>query len=810
MPASPAMAEDLAAHVVGLYEKAELEMMARTARALSKGLDDPLWVQKKMAELRAYKAGMQQLLTDLKKEVQQGVETSITKAYHRGGMTAALEIQDIRKTTGFDPPGGMRAVEHLTQETLGNVLATHPRILRETEDFYRAAVSNSSAQVLLGTTTRRQATQQALNEFAKKGITGFVDKAGRNWNLGSYVEMAMRTGTGRAAVQGHVDRLQANGIDLVIVSDAPRECPLCRPWEGKILSLGGQDEEVQTKAKTKTGMENKTTQPTRKRSGGYPTLDEARAAGLMHCNCRHTVSAYFPGITRPMGETADPVGYQAGQKQRYYEREIRRSKRMEVVALDDAAKQKATRRKLAYQAKLQAHISAFQLKRLPYREVNLKAQAPKKRVPVDREFPMDEVKARWHHPDVRQAILDLANGLPIKDLPYPQDDLDLIYYASKHIDEWANERSMATPTWADQDYWSFQLQDADYHLKKGQTLDLGTIRATMTMKDLPVAKPGQRQVRFQIQPPAHKHDWPIGWKPVPDERVLPKGMKYKVMEVSEWDEYTFVRVKAIMPKADLGALRKSKEALDADSIHNLKVKLEAAVTPAQREKILMDYMEKEIERAGSPFEAHNRAAFEFFSDDTNWWTPNNMFDKFKNEYDGVLVNGKEVDDIWQDTLTNASDWLGYRISPDTWKDTGTLERIFPDPLSDRGSYHMSERMIHMPLRTWSKEHTLVHEMGHYLHDHNGPRLHEVIRAFFERRTKGHKLEPIYGDSSEMGYIKAFSKPYIGKVYGGWRGKEGTEILSMGLQLMFESPTRFYEADPEHFKLTLAIMLGALT
>jgi len=137
-----------------------------------------------------------------------------------------------------EPLAGLRAIEALTQETLGNVLATHTGILRSTMDAYRSVIAESSSGVLLGDQTRRQAAQAALNRFAQKGITGFVDSAGRGWSMESYTEMALRTGCGRAAVQGHVDRLTANGLDLVIVSDAPRECPLCRPWEGKVLSIG--------------------------------------------------------------------------------------------------------------------------------------------------------------------------------------------------------------------------------------------------------------------------------------------------------------------------------------------------------------------------------------------------------------------------------------------------------------------------------------------------------------------------------------------------------------------------------------------
>jgi len=135
---------------------------------------------------------------------------------------------------------GLRGVELLTKETLGNLEATHTGILRSVDDAYRRIISENASFVLLGADTLQEGVQKSLDQFAAEGITGFVDKRGRGWSMEAYTEMAMRSDTGRAAVQGHIDRLLANGYNLVIVSDAPRECPLCRPWEGKVLQVGPQ------------------------------------------------------------------------------------------------------------------------------------------------------------------------------------------------------------------------------------------------------------------------------------------------------------------------------------------------------------------------------------------------------------------------------------------------------------------------------------------------------------------------------------------------------------------------------------------
>ena len=100
----------------------------------------------------------------------------------------------------------------------------------------------------------------------------------------------------------------------------------------------------------------------------YPTMDQARAAGLFHCNCRHSVSAYQPGITEPMHGTEDPQGYADTTKLRYLERRTRAAKRVEAVAMSEEARKIAAARVAAYQAKIRAHVASTTAKRQPVRE----------------------------------------------------------------------------------------------------------------------------------------------------------------------------------------------------------------------------------------------------------------------------------------------------------------------------------------------------------------------------------------------------------------------------------------------------------
>lgn len=336
MPISPADGEREAQAIRRIYADAERTIVAKVSRRIERGIDREGWAEAKLAELRHVRRDVEREIRQLRHSDGE-VERIITSAYKSGSDSA---VEDLRKA---DSPGTIRtawtatnrqAVERLAQATVGNLNAAHFRILRVAEDAYRRVIAEASVpQVLTGVMTRREAAQRALNRFADLGITGYVDRAGRSWDIASYSEMATRTGAGQAAVQGHIDRLVDNGKDLVIVSDSPDECDLCRPWEGRVLSLTGQ-------------------------TPGHPAVDEARAAGLFHPNCTHRLGAFIPGLTRPMSRTASPERYEDRQRQRQIERKIRKWKLREVAAITDDDKRFARAKVAEWQAEMRGFIGS--------------------------------------------------------------------------------------------------------------------------------------------------------------------------------------------------------------------------------------------------------------------------------------------------------------------------------------------------------------------------------------------------------------------------------------------------------------------
>jgi hypothetical protein len=151
--------------------------------------------------------------------------------------------------------------------------------------------------------------------------------------------MTTRTSSGRAMIDGRTETYQADGRNFVIVSDSPEECKLCRPFEGKGLSLNGEG--VGTKV------------------GGIPiiaTLAQARSDGLHHPNCRHDLRPIIPGLTRPFASTSDPAGDTIRTEQRRLERKKRALRRVEAVQLTPEDARRIRAKIAAVDAELRAIV----------------------------------------------------------------------------------------------------------------------------------------------------------------------------------------------------------------------------------------------------------------------------------------------------------------------------------------------------------------------------------------------------------------------------------------------------------------------
>jgi hypothetical protein len=226
-------------------------------------------------------------------------------------------------------------------------------ILRAGDDIVREVsieVGRTALHESVEGFTRRDLSQQLMDRFVKRGVASVTYRDGKVVGIDVYAEMLGRTMTGQASVQASLTRYQEHGWDLVVVSAHFRKCPLCEPWEGKVLSQSGRSER-------------------------YPGLADAIAAGLWHPNCRHDVSPYLQGTEMPKPtmsageaalvrqhglEEARDIVYRAEQRQRSIERRIRRWKLVEKYPANERHKSIATKRLRRAQADMREHLKEFE------------------------------------------------------------------------------------------------------------------------------------------------------------------------------------------------------------------------------------------------------------------------------------------------------------------------------------------------------------------------------------------------------------------------------------------------------------------
>lgn len=322
---TPTQVDALVGPIVNAYGEAERRIWADIARRMAQGLEIPGWQQAKLAELGALLR-----VADASLRISPGLlQAAITNAYVAGAQDAFASLAGEELATRMANTTA-RAVP-LVRELSSTLASSRHTILRSTEDIYRRTIARAAVSTLLGAEGRREAAGVALQEFSRQGITAFTDSRGGQWGLRPYIEMATRTAVHRSDQQGHADQLEAQGQELVIISKHAQECPLCRPWEGKVLSINASED--------------------------YPSLDSAKAAGLFHPNCRHRMKVYLPGITRdpPKEQYEGGQTYEHRQRERAIQSHVREWQRRGAAALTPDEKNKAKAKAKYWREQLAAH-----------------------------------------------------------------------------------------------------------------------------------------------------------------------------------------------------------------------------------------------------------------------------------------------------------------------------------------------------------------------------------------------------------------------------------------------------------------------
>lgn len=105
--------------------------------------------------------------------------------------------------------------------------------------------------------------------------------------------------------------------------------------------------------------------------------------------------------------------------------------------------------------------------------------------------------------------------------------------------------------------------------------------------------------------------------------------------------------------------------------------------------------------------------------------------------------------------------------------------------------------------------TVIHELCHWVEEVNKD-IFDMISEFYNKRTAGEALRSLGRDVKGYGLNELYKPdkwvdPYMG-VYYSYNGERiASEVLSMGLQLIYRDAIMFAKKDPEHFDFVIKLL-----
>ena len=348
-----------------IFEQMELDLISSMHRAFyfhqseqaKEGFEWEQWQLTKLREMEKYRKRNKDIVDSYSKPIQEAIDRELRGNYSKGqnrfktfldkvkgffgwkskshsSIEFPEDIQEVQTVREYihkelGRPGAVpqetnffgvndKKLEALIKTVNEDLNKAQYSVLRKMDDVYRQTIFKSHMYLQNGVKTLPQAIDMATKDFLAKGIDSITYKNGARVNIASYAEMCLRTANHRATLLGEGKKRDEYGVYTVVVSAHANTCKMCEPWQGKVL------------------IDDVFSHGT-KLDGDYRLLSEAVTAGLLHPNCRHSITTFFPGITNlpkvPDGKEAIKL-YEAEQKQRYLERQIRKWKRIESGSVD--------------------------------------------------------------------------------------------------------------------------------------------------------------------------------------------------------------------------------------------------------------------------------------------------------------------------------------------------------------------------------------------------------------------------------------------------------------------------------------------
>ena len=229
----PPKTADLIDYLRRLFLYTEQELLAEITRKRNRDQVD-------YAEVASLER-VQGILTNMVDETYTYAPKMIEKIFYRSDKDAAgyrnarsltSTQTDIVETLASNLIGEVMDMAETAEDSVKEIYT----IGRLEDDNLRGAALNVVAKQEAAGSGWTAASAKMTQELKNNGITAYVDRAGRNWSISDYGNMAVRT-TARQAEVAAV--LTSSEDDLWQISTVGTTCKVCAPLEGRVYSKSG-------------------------------------------------------------------------------------------------------------------------------------------------------------------------------------------------------------------------------------------------------------------------------------------------------------------------------------------------------------------------------------------------------------------------------------------------------------------------------------------------------------------------------------------------------------------------------------------
>lgn len=325
----PEYYDDLADNVVRLFQPVITDILEDMARRIVKMGEVTSTAKWQMERLEALGASQEYILQQMERLTGQ-TQGEIRGLFAQACVDTTEYDNRIYRAVGLTPQS-LQESEFLRQIAATGLERTENTFFNLTQTTAQTAtkqlenaLDRAYLQLVTGAFDYKQVITWAVKDLARQNIGAITYPSGHVDSLDVVVRRAIITGVSQTAGELSLSNARAMGCDLMELTAHAGARPTHAVWQGQLVSLSGRI--------------------------GYLSLSDigyGTVTGFKGTNCRHDWHPYFEELSKEaysrlkLQEYANKVVYFSGkklsyydatQKQRYLERQIRRWKR-EYLAL---------------------------------------------------------------------------------------------------------------------------------------------------------------------------------------------------------------------------------------------------------------------------------------------------------------------------------------------------------------------------------------------------------------------------------------------------------------------------------------------